>query len=75
MPPETLLSWGLVDELRAPDALDAATLDFARRLAAQPRSRHAALHEDTERGRAGDIETAKRMRDEARRTTGRTGEG
>jgi enoyl-CoA hydratase/carnithine racemase len=35
---ETLLGWGLLDELAAPDALEAVTLDFARHLAAQPRS-------------------------------------
>jgi enoyl-CoA hydratase/carnithine racemase len=67
MPPETLLSWGLVDELRPPDALDEATLDFAKRLAAQPRAVIPTYMKILNAVERVDIETAKRLRAEARR--------
>lgn len=37
LPPATLLLWGLIDELLAPEAVEAASLAFAARLASQPR--------------------------------------
>lgn len=38
LPPERLLGWGLIDEIHRDDELEAATLEFAARLAAQPRA-------------------------------------
>ncbi len=34
---DTLFAWGIVDQLAPPEALESTTLDFAARLAAQPR--------------------------------------
>lgn len=67
LPPETLLGWGLIDELHAPDALEAATLEFARRLAAQPRATIPAYMKILRALDAGDTAAATRLRDEARR--------
>jgi enoyl-CoA hydratase/carnithine racemase len=67
LPPETLLGWGLIDELHAPDALEAATLAFARRLAAQPRATIPSYMKILRAVDAGDIAGATRLRDEARR--------
>lgn len=75
MPPETLLAWGLVDELRPPDALESATMEFAARLAAQPRSVMPSYMKILRAVEAGDIDGAKRLRDESRRATGRPDQG
>lgn len=75
MSPETLLAWGLIDELRPPDALDAATLEFAARLAAQPRAIMPSYMKILRAVEAGDIAGAKRLRDEARRAMARPDEG
>ena len=72
LPPETLLAWGLIDELHAPDALEAATVAFARRLAAQPRATIPSYMKILRAVDAGDIAGATRLRDEARR--GQSGE-
>lgn len=75
LPPETLLGWGLIDELHAPDALDAATLDFAARLAAQPRALVPHYMKILRAVEAGDIDGAQRLRDAARRATGGAEQG
>jgi enoyl-CoA hydratase/carnithine racemase len=75
MPPETLLAWGLVDELRPPDALEPATMEFAARLAAQPRSVMPSYMKILRAVEAGDIDGAKRLRDESRSATGRPDQG
>jgi enoyl-CoA hydratase len=75
MPPETLLAWGLVDAIHPPDALDAATLDFAARLAAQPKSVMPHYMKILRAVEAGDLDGAKRLRDDARRATGRGDQG
>jgi len=67
LPPEVLLGWGLIDELHAPDALEAATLAFAHRLAAQPRATIPAYMKILRALDAGDVETASRLREAARR--------
>jgi enoyl-CoA hydratase/carnithine racemase len=72
LPPERLLGWGLIDELFAPDALDAATLDFAARLAAQPRAVMPAYMKILRAVEAGDIAGAQRMREDWRRAAART---
>jgi enoyl-CoA hydratase/carnithine racemase len=71
MPPETLLAWGLVDALYAPDALDAAALDFAQRLAAQPKSVMPHYMKILRAVEHGDLDAAQRLRDEARRAGAR----
>jgi enoyl-CoA hydratase/carnithine racemase len=75
MPPDTLLAWGLDDELRPPDALEAATLDFATRLAAQPRSVMPQYMKILRAVEAGDIDAAKRLREDARRASVRGDQG
>lgn len=70
LPPETLLAWGLVDEVHPPEALEAATLEFARRLAAQPRATIPAYMKILRAVENGDIAGATRLRDEARRAQG-----
>jgi 2-(1,2-epoxy-1,2-dihydrophenyl)acetyl-CoA isomerase len=75
LPPETLLAWGLVDEVRPPDALDGATLEFAARLAAQPRSVMPSYMKILRAVEAGDIEGAKRLRGEGLRAMGRPDQG
>ncbi|HXQ50088.1 MAG TPA: enoyl-CoA hydratase/isomerase family protein [Stellaceae bacterium] len=74
-PPERLLQWGLIDELYAPDALDAATLEFAARLAAQPRAVMPAYMKILRAVEAGDIAGAQRLREETRRATGKPDQG
>jgi enoyl-CoA hydratase/carnithine racemase len=71
MPPETLLQWGLVDELASPDALDEKTLEFAKRLAAQPKKVVPHYMKILRAVEAGDIAGASRLRDEARAAIGR----
>lgn len=71
MPPETLLHWGLIDELATPDALDDRTLAFAKRLAAQPRKVVPHYMKMLRAVEAGDLSGANRLRDEARRAIGR----
>jgi enoyl-CoA hydratase/carnithine racemase len=72
LPPETLLGWGLVDEVVEPDVLDAATMDFAGRLAAQPRTVVPAYMKILRAVEAGDIAGASVLRDEARRAFARS---
>jgi enoyl-CoA hydratase/carnithine racemase len=72
LPPETLLGWGLFDELHSPDALEAATMAFARRLAAQPRGTIPTYMKVLRALDAGDRATATSLREAARR--GQTGE-
>ncbi len=72
LPPETLLGWGLIDELHAPDALEAATLGFARHIAAQPRATIPTYMKMLRALDAGDAAAAARLREEARR--GQSGE-
>ena len=67
LPPEQLLGWGLVDELHPPEQLEAATLAFARRLAAQPRAVVPAYMRILRAVEAGDVVTASRLREDARR--------
>jgi enoyl-CoA hydratase/carnithine racemase len=74
LPPETLLQWGLVDELVPPDALDDKTLEFAKRLAAQPRKVVPHYMKMLRAVEAGDISAANRLRDEARRAISRGGD-
>jgi enoyl-CoA hydratase/carnithine racemase len=69
--PETLLDWGLVDELHAPDALDEKTLAFAARLAAQPRALVPHYMRILRAVEAGDAAGAYRLRDEARKAIDR----
>ncbi len=67
LPPETLAAWGIIDELRPPDAIDEAAFAFAARLAAQPRvvvPHYMKILRALDRGDAGD---ARRLRDEARK--------
>ncbi|MGH7089365.1 MAG: enoyl-CoA hydratase/isomerase family protein, partial [Stellaceae bacterium] len=73
LPSETLLAWGLIDELHAPKNLEDEAFVFARRLAAQPR--HVVPHYMTilRAVEAGDIGSANRLREEARRAIGRVG--
>lgn len=71
LPPETLLGWGLVDELHPPDALDEATLAFAKRLAAQPKRVMPHYMKILRAVEAQDTAAANRVRDEARRAMGR----
>ena len=75
LPPATLQSWGLVDEVFAPDDLDDAAFAFAARLAAQPKSVMPHYMKILRAVEAGDIEGANRLRDEARRSSARPGEG
>jgi 2-(1,2-epoxy-1,2-dihydrophenyl)acetyl-CoA isomerase len=75
LPPETLLAWGLVDEVRPPDALDGATMEFAARLAAQPRSVMPSYMKILRAVEAGDIDGAKRLRGEGLRAMGRPDQG
>ncbi len=67
LPPETLLGWGLLDEVHPPDALEAATLAFARRLAAQPRATIPTYMKILRALEAGDVAGARHLRDAARR--------
>jgi enoyl-CoA hydratase/carnithine racemase len=67
LPPETLLGWGLIDELHPPERLEEATLAFARRLAAQPRAVVPAYMKILRAVEADDLATAARLREEARR--------
>jgi enoyl-CoA hydratase len=68
--PQTLCEWGLIDELHAPHDLEAATLAFARRLAAQPRKTVPAYMKILRALEAGDVATATRLRAEARAAIG-----
>lgn len=68
LPPEQLREWGLVDELHAPDALESATMNFARQLAAQPRAVVPVYMDMLRALEAGDVAAAKARRDAARRS-------
>lgn len=63
----TLLGWGLVDEVHAQCELDAATLAFAARLAAQPRQAVREYRAIFRAIVAGDLEQAARLRGAAQR--------
>jgi len=65
MPPETLLSWGLIDEVLAPGAIEEATLAFALRLAAQPREIMRAYLDILRAVERGDSAAAKALRQAA----------
>jgi enoyl-CoA hydratase/carnithine racemase len=70
-PPERLLGWGLIDEIRRDDELEAATLEFAAHLAAQPRAVMPHYMKILRALDDGDGATARRLREEARRNVGR----
>ncbi len=63
---KTLLDWGLIDELAAPEELEATTLDFANRLAAQPRNIVPIYLEVLRALDCGDVVRAEQIRDRAR---------
>jgi len=67
LPPETLLAWGVIDELRPADAIDDAAFAFAARLAAQPRAVVPHYMKMLRALDRGDAAEAQRLRDEARR--------
>jgi enoyl-CoA hydratase/carnithine racemase len=67
LPPETLLAWGLIDELRPADAIDEAAFAFAARLAAQPRAVVPHYMKILRALDHDDAAEARRLREEARR--------
>ncbi len=67
LPPETLLAWGLIDELRPADAIDEAAFAFAARLAAQPRAVVPHYMKILRALDRDDAAEARRLREEARR--------
>ena len=67
LPPQTLLDWGLLDELHAPDALEAQTFAFAERLAAQNRATIPAFMKIFRALDKGDVAEAQRLRAAHRR--------
>jgi enoyl-CoA hydratase len=67
LPPETLLAWGVLDELRPADAIDEAAFAFAARLAAQPRAVVPHYMKMLRALDRDDVDEARRLRDEARR--------
>jgi enoyl-CoA hydratase/carnithine racemase len=69
--PATLLGWGLIDEVLAPDAVEEATLAFATRLAAQPRDIIRPYMDILRAVERGDGATAETLRQAALAETGR----
>ena len=67
LPPETLLAWGVIDELRPADAIDEAAFAFAARLAAQPRAVVPHYMKILRALDRDDAAEARRLREEARR--------
>jgi enoyl-CoA hydratase/carnithine racemase len=65
--PETLLAWGLIDELHPADAIDEAAFAFAARLAAQPRAVVPHYMKILRALDRDDAAEARRLREEARR--------